>query len=130
MSGGMNEAFSDMGGEATEFYWKGSNDFDVGRDIFKSGSGALRYMCQPRAPTAASIDNAANYTSSLDVHYSSGVYNKAFCTLAKTAGWDTPKAFKVMAPRPTRCTGPRAHLQPGCVRRGDAATDLGLTRPT
>ena len=29
-SGGMNEAYSDMGGEATEYYWKGSNDFLVG----------------------------------------------------------------------------------------------------
>jgi pseudolysin/vibriolysin len=29
------------------------------------------------------------------VHYSSGVYNKAFCTLAKTSGWNTRKAFEV-----------------------------------
>src|SRR3546814_4553615 len=33
----------------------------------------------------------------MDVHYSSGVYNKAFYLLATTAGWDTPKAFKVFA---------------------------------
>lgn len=29
-SGGINEAYSDMGGEAAEFYWKGRNDFIVG----------------------------------------------------------------------------------------------------
>ena len=46
-SGGMNEAFSDMGGEATENYWKGTNDFLVGTEIFKA-SGALRYMCKDR----------------------------------------------------------------------------------
>src|SRR3546814_18966365 len=45
-SGGMNEAFSDMGGEATEYFWKGSNDFLVGPEIFK-GAGALRYMNNP-----------------------------------------------------------------------------------
>jgi len=94
-SGGINEAFSDMGGEATEHYWKGSNDFLVGSEIFK-GSGSLRYMCNP-TQDGGSIDNAADYTSGMDVHYSSGVYNKAFCNLAKTAGWDTPKAFKVFA---------------------------------
>src|SRR3546814_3590283 len=33
----------------------------------------------------------------MDVHYSSGVYNKAFCLLAKTTGWDTKKAFQVFA---------------------------------
>ncbi|MEO8673726.1 MAG: M4 family metallopeptidase, partial [Tahibacter sp.] len=94
-SGGMNEAFSDMGGEATEFYWKGSNDFLVGPEVFKA-SGALRYMNNP-PQDGGSIDNAANYTSSLDVHYSSGVYNKAFYLLATKPGWNTPNAFKTFA---------------------------------
>ena len=94
-SGGINEAFSDMGGEATEYYWKGSNDFLVGHEIFK-GNGSLRYMANP-PQDGGSIDNAADYTSGLDVHYSSGVYNKAFYLLATKTGWDTPKAFKVFA---------------------------------
>lgn len=94
-SGGMNEAFSDMAGEAAEFFDRnGQNDFLVGAEIFKSSSGALRYMCNP-TQDGASIDNAANYYNGLDVHYSSGVYNKAFCLLAKTSGWDTKKAFEV-----------------------------------
>jgi pseudolysin/vibriolysin len=95
MSGGMNEAFSDMAGEAAKFYVRGTNDFKVGTDIFK-GSGALRYMYNPPLD-GGSIDNASKYTSSLDVHYTSGVYNKAFYLLATTAGWDTKKAFQVMA---------------------------------
>ncbi|MGN6514089.1 MAG: pre-peptidase C-terminal domain-containing protein, partial [Lysobacteraceae bacterium] len=57
---------------------------------------ALRYMCNP-PQDGGSIDNAADYTSSMDVHYTSGVYNKAFCLLAKTSGWNTPTAFKVFA---------------------------------
>lgn len=95
MSGGMNEAFSDMAGEAAKYYVTGTNDFKVGTDIFK-GTGALRYMYNPPLD-GKSIDNASKYTSSLDVHYSSGVYNKAFYVLATKAGWNTRKAFEVMA---------------------------------
>ena len=93
--GGLNEAFSDMAGEAAEFYMKGSNDWLVGKDIFK-GNGALRYMNNP-PQDGRSIDNQSNYYSGMDVHYSSGVYNKAFYNLATTPGWDTQKAFIVMA---------------------------------
>jgi pseudolysin/vibriolysin len=94
-SGGMNEAFSDMAGEAAEYFNKGTNDFLVGAEIFKNGT-ALRYMNNPPLD-GASIDNAANFTSTLDVHYSSGVYNKAFYLLATKTGWNTRKAFEVMA---------------------------------
>ena len=94
-SGGMNEAFSDMAGEAAEYYNKGTNDFKVGTDIFKA-TGALRYMYNPPLD-GKSIDNASKYTSTLDVHYSSGVYNKAFYLLATKTGWNTRKAFEVMA---------------------------------
>ena len=95
MSGGMNEAFSDMAGEAAEYYDRGTNDWLVGYEIFK-GSGALRYMDNP-TKDGRSIDHASKYTSSMDVHLTSGVYNKAFYTLATKAGWNTRKAFEVFA---------------------------------
>ncbi|KAF7781901.1 vibriolysin [Pseudoalteromonas rubra] len=94
-SGGLNEAFSDMAGEAAEFYMKGSNDWMVGEEIFKS-TGALRYMDDP-TKDGNSIGHQSDYTSSMDVHHSSGVFNKAFYTLANKTGWDTKKAFIVMA---------------------------------
>jgi vibriolysin len=94
MSGGMNEAYSDMAGEAAEYFMHGTNDWLVGADIFK-GSGALRYMNNP-PQDGRSIDHANQY-SGQDVHYTSGVYNKAFYLLATTAGWDTRKAFEVMS---------------------------------
>jgi len=125
-SGGMNEAFSDMGGEATEYYWKGTNDFLVGPEVFKA-SGALRYMCNP-TQDGGSIDNAANYNSGLDVHYSSGVYNKAFCTLAKTAGWDTVKAFKSFARANSLYWTPSSTFVSGACGVETAATDLGFTK--
>ncbi|MEO7063540.1 MAG: M4 family metallopeptidase [Dokdonella sp.] len=125
-SGGMNEAFSDMGGEATEYYWKGSNDFLVGPEIFKA-TGALRYMCTPKSD-GGSIDNASQYTSSLDVHYSSGVYNKAFCTLAKTSGWNTVSAFKAFARANALYWTPSSTFNSGACAVETAATDLGLSK--
>ncbi|EAR11446.1 Zinc metalloprotease (elastase) [Reinekea sp. MED297] len=92
-SGGINEAFSDMSGEAAEFYMKGSNDWKVGADIFK-GSGSLRYMDDP-TKDGRSIGHASDYTSGMDVHYSSGVFNRAFYLIATASGWDTRKAFDV-----------------------------------
>ncbi|WP_346836441.1 pre-peptidase C-terminal domain-containing protein [Microbulbifer sp. SAOS-129_SWC] len=92
-AGGINEAFSDMAGETAENYMRGSNDWQVGADIYK-GNGALRYMDNP-TQDGSSIDNAADYYSGLDVHYSSGVYNRAFYLVATTSGWDTRKAFEV-----------------------------------
>ena len=94
-SGGINEAYSDIAGEAAEYYMRGTNDFLVGADIFKA-NGALRYMANP-PQDGVSIANTANYYAGLDVHYSSGIYNKAFYTLATTAGWNTQKAFQVFA---------------------------------
>ena len=124
-SGGMNEAFSDMGGEATEYYWKGSNDFLVGPEIFK-GSGSLRYMNNP-PQDGSSIDNAANYTSSMDVHYSSGVYNKAFYNLATTSGWNTPNAFRVFARANSVYWTPSSTFNSGACGVETAATDLGFS---
>jgi Zn-dependent metalloprotease len=95
-SGGMNESFSDIAGEAAEYFMTGTNDFLVGEEIFK-GTGALRYMCDP-TQDGISIDNAADMPRrGMDNHYSSGVQNKAFCTLAKTAGWTTKTAFQAWA---------------------------------
>ncbi len=124
-SGGINEAFSDMGGEATEYYWKGSNDWQVGRDIFKA-SGALRYMNNP-PQDGRSIDNAANYTSGMDVHYSSGVYNKAFYLLATKAGWNTQKAFQVFARANRLYWTASSTFNQGACGVQTAASDLGFT---
>lgn len=94
MSGGINEAFSDMAGEAAEYYMLGSNDWMVGEQIFKA-TGALRYMDDP-TKDGKSIGHASDYSSGMNVHYSSGVFNKAFYLLANTTGWDTRKAFDIM----------------------------------
>jgi vibriolysin len=89
-SGGMNEAFSDMAGEAAENFMNGANDWMVGEQIFKS-TGALRYMIDP-TQDGRSIGHA----SDMDEHYSSGVYNRAFYLLAATNGWSVETAFGSM----------------------------------
>ncbi len=126
-SGGMNEAYSDIAGEAAEYYDEGTNDFLVGADIVKTSAGignALRYMCTP-SQDGASIDNASQYYNGLDVHYSSGVYNKAFCLLAKTSGWDTVKAFKVFARANEIYWTASSTFNSGACGVASAATDLG-----
>jgi len=126
-SGGMNEAYSDMAGEAAEFYMKGVADFLVGADIFKGPAGqALRYMGNP-PQDGASIDNAANYYDGLDVHYSSGVYNKAYYTLAHTAGWDAKTAFQVFARANQLYWTPDVGFNEGACGVQTAAGDLSKT---
>jgi vibriolysin len=81
-SGGNNESFSDIAGTIAEFFAEGdAADWDLGRDIFR-GDTALRFMCNPTAD-GRSIDHASNFRAGMDVHYSSGVMNKAFCRTAR-----------------------------------------------
>ena len=124
-SGGINEAYSDIAGEAAEYYMRGTNDFLVGAEIFKS-SGALRYMANPPLD-GRSIDNTANYTAGLDVHYSSGIYNKAFYNLATKAGWNTQKAFQVFARANDLYWTASTDFNQGVCGVQTAATDLGYT---
>jgi vibriolysin len=124
-SGGINEAYSDIAGEAAEYFNKGTNDFLVGADIFKA-SGALRYMANP-PQDGNSIGNAANFVNGMDVHYSSGVYNKAFYTLATTAGWNTEKAFKVFARANDLYWTASTNFNQGACGVQTAATNLGYT---
>jgi Zn-dependent metalloprotease len=124
-SGGINEAYSDIAGEAAEFYDRGAADFLVGADIMKSGT-ALRFMCNP-PQDGGSIDNAADYYNGIDVHYSSGVYNKAFCLLAKTAGWDVKKAFQAFQLANKSYWTATTNYNTGACGVESAATDLGYS---
>jgi pseudolysin/vibriolysin len=129
-SGGMNEAFSDMAGEAVEYFDRGSNDFMVGADMVKPatvpllGMAAMRDMCTP-SNDGLSIDSARDYNDALDVHYSSGVYNRAFCLLARTGGWNTRKAFEVFHDANALYWGPQETFDGAACGVEQAATDRG-----
>ena len=124
-SGGMNEAFSDMAGEAAEFFDRGSADYLVGYDI-KKGTGALRYMCNP-TQDGKSIDNAANFRTGMDVHNSSGVYNKVYCLVSKKAGWDPKKTFQVFARANDLYWNATETFNSGAADTLKAACDLGYS---
>jgi pseudolysin len=93
-SGGLNESYSDMAAQAAEYYSTGTNSWQIGPEIVK-GKGALRYMDDP-TKDGKSIAHVDDYTDDLNVHYSSGVFNKMFYTLGTSKGWNTHKAFDVM----------------------------------
>lgn len=98
-SGGMNESFSDMTSKAVEFMITGKNTWVEALGVNKDGT-PLRYMDDPKKD-GNSIDNIENYKGDnrpfdMNVHYTSGIFNKAFYHLATTSGWDTKKAFDVM----------------------------------
>ena len=57
--------------------------FQVGRELFKSNR-ALRYFETP-SDDGRSIDSANDYTSGMDVHYSSGVFNRAYWQLVNVS---------------------------------------------
>jgi len=98
-SGGINESFSDMAGETALFYLYQqvgkSNAWLAGEAIIKGPPGtALRYFKNP-PDDGISIDNARDYRDGMDVHHTSGVYNKAFYTLATKPNWGVRKAFEI-----------------------------------
>ncbi|MHB1948305.1 MAG: M4 family metallopeptidase [Gammaproteobacteria bacterium] len=125
-SGGLNEAFSDMGGVAATYFLNGQTTWKIGSDIMLTGD-ALRYVDNPRRDCVGkkpyleiggykirncSIDHMKDYKDGnaeilgtqvpyVDVHLSSGIFNKAFYLIAQGWGGDknagTSKAFNVMA---------------------------------
>jgi vibriolysin len=135
-SGGMNEAFSDMAGEAADFYSQGKNDFEIGSDIFKAPGKALRYMDNP-PKDGKSIDHVSKFVWTIpktpttpekkgtDVHHSSGIFNKAFYLLATSKGWDTRKAFDVFVKANQNYWTPTSTFVAGAKGVLEAAEDLG-----
>lgn len=124
-SGGINESFSDMAGEASEYFMKNKNDWMVGAEIFKQ-TGALRYLNDP-PKDGRSIGSAKDYKSGMDVHYSSGVYNKAFYLLGTTQGWNTRMAFDVFVKANRDYWTGSTDFVKGAKAAMDAAKDLGYS---
>jgi PKD repeat protein len=113
-----------MAGEAAKYYMRGTNDFMCGFDIFKNPTQALRYLCNP-TQDGKSIDHVSQYYEGLDVHYSSGVFNKAFCEVAQSSGWTTRMAFDVFTRANMIYWVPSTNFQQGADGAVDAAIDLG-----
>lgn len=90
-SGGLNEAFSDIGGFLVEKYAAGQNsavkwNWSVGEQAWTPNNGdptdALRYMDNPTKDDY-SVDHYSRYPQQTEVHGSSGIANNAFYQLAE-----------------------------------------------
>jgi pseudolysin len=113
-SGGMNESFSDMADQAAKVYATGKNDWMIGSELAKPDDFALRYLddpskdCKYLAETGqCSVNTVQDYNAfnakaklegkkPMNVHFSSGIYNRVFYLLATSDGWSVRKAFDVM----------------------------------
>jgi vibriolysin len=93
-SGGLNESMSDIFGAFVEAWVDGGKTGNlavsaqtwlVGEDILPP---ALRYMCDP-LDDGISLDFWTSGAGNVDVHYSSGISNLAFCLL--TTGGTHPR---------------------------------------
>lgn len=113
-SGGINESFSDMAAIALQdylrrdypWYWNGE-DWSIGREAVIGGE-PLRYMDEP-TKDGRSIDHAEHYSEGMNVHFTSGVFNKAFYLLATKPDWSIEKAFQVMVDANQRYWSPIAY---------------------
>ena len=95
MSGGMNESFSDVAAAALSEYVHGTFNWKMGEHVMKH-SDAMRYFINP-SQDGMSIGHINQYYNGIDVHHSSGIFNKAFYHLATSNSWDIKKAFKAYA---------------------------------
>jgi pseudolysin len=116
-SAALNESFSDMFAIAAGYYATGTTNWMIGHDL-TLGSDALRYLDDPhkdcngmppiierdgkktRICSASHMSELADPSVKIDVHYSNGVFNKAFYLIAQGYGGDKNdgihKAFNLM----------------------------------
>jgi len=134
-AGGMNESYSDMAAQAAEYFAYGKNSWEIGPEIFKQDGKALRYMdkpskdcngAKPGPGVRCSLDDASQYKDGIDVHFTSGVYNRLFYTLATTEGWGVRKAFNVMVQANANYWTSSATFSTAACGVISAATDLGF----
>ena len=92
----------------------------------QSGHDALRYMDKPSLD-GFSIDTADEYIDGLDVHFSSGVYNRLFYVLATDPNWDVRRAFQVMIKANMDYWTPYSTFEEGGCGLLQAALDLGFS---
>lgn len=89
----VSEFFSDIAGEAAEFYLRGSNDWLVGHEFMKI-TDALRYFEDPTLDDI-SIKHFSDFDPCGSPYANSGVLRRAFYLIATSNGWNTRKAFDI-----------------------------------
>ncbi|NTX59998.1 M4 family metallopeptidase [Myxococcus sp. CA051A] len=101
-SGGLNESLSDIFGAVCEWYGDGKvvspHTWEIGDGIWTPHipNDALRYMANP-TQDGDSLDCYSDYSSGVDVHYSSGISNLAFYLLSQGGTHPRAKTTTVVA---------------------------------
>ena len=91
-AGGVNEAFSDILGEASEQYLNGA-DFKTGDEVMKF-EPFMRDFAVPERDNI-SISKATDMRSEMDPHFSSGVFRRAFYVTVVQKGMPIRDATQV-----------------------------------
>lgn len=91
-SGGVNEAFSDIIGEATKEYF-GSANFLFGADC-TTGDYAIREFRDPHNDNV-SIAHVNEMSRMMDPHHSSGIFRRAFYVIVKQKHFNLRNAVEV-----------------------------------
>ncbi|OOF23218.1 hemagglutinin [Salinivibrio proteolyticus] len=125
MSGGMNESFSDIAAAALGQYVYGDFNWKMGEDVMKY-SDAMRYFINP-SQDGRSIGHVNRYYPGIDVHFSSGIFNKAFYHLATSAEWNIQKAFTAFATANQLYWQPNSSFQQGADGVCEAAKALNYS---
>jgi Zn-dependent metalloprotease len=124
MSGGLNEAFSDMAGKAIEAAARPNTfTWGVGYDITK-GKKALRCMDNPPCD-GRSIDDVRKYRGQ-NVHYTSGVFNKVYYLISTKSKGGFLDAFDIMYTANTKYWGKRTTFAQAAELTLKAAEHLRL----
>ncbi|OWF53457.1 Virulence metalloprotease [Mizuhopecten yessoensis] len=121
-SGALDESFADIAGEAAEEFIFGKHDYKSGEDI--SMGYKVREICNPEAD-GRSIDHVRDYSDDLDVHFTSGVVNKAACLLSKADDFDIMKVFQIFAHANRFYWHPTTNFSAAACGIAKAAYDLG-----
>ena len=82
-------------------------------------------MCNP-PQDGVSLDHVKDYNSSIDVHYSSGIFNKAFCLISSAFGGNARDTFSIFYHANTTYWTPNETFYSAAVSSVDSADDLGL----
>ncbi|WP_342380764.1 M4 family metallopeptidase [Myxococcus stipitatus] len=146
-SGGLNESMSDIFGAVCEWHSQGrvinEGTFLVGEDVWTPGvaDDALRYMMNPTLD-GDSLDDYPDYSSGVDVHYSSGISNLAFYLLAQggthprfptrtaVAGIGLEKAARIFYKANADLLTPTSTFEAAKVATEQAAQQLGYDAAT
>ena len=124
-SGSMNEAFSDIAGEAAEAYMKGL-DWTNGYGVEKAEGESSRYFIDPTLE-GHSLGHTDDYCYPIDVHCSSGLYNRLYYLLTTTPGWNARMSFMVFATANQLYWTPDSSFNDGACGTMQVARDLGFS---